>query len=78
MAETIETDFHFALIKHTMTVEGGYIPVPMGAGLGIEVDEALARAHPFTGTGLHLQMQTGPVSYHEANIFEGGAPSKPV
>ncbi|SMY08431.1 mandelate racemase/muconate lactonizing enzyme family protein [Flavimaricola marinus] len=78
MAETIETDFHFALIKHTMRVEGGYIPVPTGAGLGIEVDEALARAHPYTGTGLHLQMQTTPVSYHEANIFEGGAPSKPV
>lgn len=76
MAETIETEFHFALINQTMSVEGGYIPVPTGAGLGIDVDEALARAHPYTDTGLHLQMQTDPVSYHEANVFEGGAPSK--
>ena len=77
MAETIETPYHSALIKGTLTLEGGYIPVPQGAGLGIEVDEALARAHPFKGDGLHLQMQEAPVSYHEVNVFEGGAPSIP-
>ena len=76
MCETIETDFHYALIKNSFEVEGGYIPVPTAPGLGIEVDEALARAHPFTGTGLHLQAQEAPVSYHEENVFEGGAPSK--
>ena len=76
MAETIETDFHQNLIKGGLTVEDGYIPVPTGPGLGIEVDEDLARAHPYTDDGLHLQMTEAEVSYHEANIFEGGAPPK--
>jgi galactonate dehydratase len=74
MAETIETPFHDALIKGSIRVEGGQITPPTGAGLGIEFDEALARAHPFKGTGLHLQMQQAAVSYHDANVFEGGAP----
>jgi len=76
MAETIETDFHFALIKNSLSVEGGYIPVPTAAGLGIDVDEDLALAHPYDGDGLHLQMQNEPISYHEVNNFAGGAPVK--
>ncbi|MBI1415899.1 MAG: mandelate racemase/muconate lactonizing enzyme family protein [Limimaricola sp.] len=76
MAETIETPFHDALIKGTIRVEGGYIPVPDAPGLGIEVDEALARAHPYSGDGLHLQMQEGPIGYHGVNVFAGGAPVK--
>ncbi len=76
MAETIETPFHSALIKNTIQVEGGYIELPKGPGLGIDFDEALARAHPLTDTGLHLQMQEGPISYHEVNNFAGGAPVK--
>lgn len=76
MAETIETDFHFALIKGGLSVDGGYIPVPTAPGLGFDFDEDLARAHPYDGDGLHLQMQSAPVSYHEENIFEGGSPPK--
>ena len=76
MAETIETPFHSALIKNTIRVEGGYIELPTGPGLGIDFDEALARAHPLTDTGLHLQMQEAPISYHHANNFAGGAPVK--
>ncbi len=76
MAETIETPFHSALIKNTIRVEGGYIELPTGPGLGIDFDEALARAHPLTDTGLHLQMQEAPISYHDANNFAGGAPIK--
>jgi len=76
MAETIETPFHNALVKNSLTVEGGYIPVPTAAGLGIEVDEDLARAHPYTDDGLHLQMQEEAISYHEINTFAGGAPVK--
>jgi hypothetical protein len=44
--------------------------------LGIDVDEALARAHPLTDDGLHLQMQQDPISYHAPNLFAGGAPPK--
>jgi len=76
MAETIETPFHNGLIKNTLTVENGYIPVPTAPGLGIEVDEDLARAHPYTGGGLHLEMQEGPIGYHDINTFAGGAPVK--
>ena len=76
VAETIETPFHAALIKDGLTVKGGYIGVPEGPGLGIEVDEELARAHPYDGEGLHLQMQEAPISYHGPNVFEGGAPPK--
>lgn len=76
MAETIETPFHHALIKGGLAVENGFIEVPDAPGLGIEVDEGLARAHPYTDTGLHLEMTEAPVSYHEANVFEGGAPAR--
>jgi L-alanine-DL-glutamate epimerase-like enolase superfamily enzyme len=76
--ETIETDFHSALIKSSIRVEDGYITPPDAPGLGIEVDEALARAHPYTGTGLHLEMQDAPCNYTDGNNFEGGAPAKPA
>jgi L-alanine-DL-glutamate epimerase-like enolase superfamily enzyme len=74
MAETIETPFHDALIGGTIRVEEGYVSPPGEPGLGIAFDEDLARAHPFTGDGLHLQMQEAEVSYAEANVFAGGAP----
>ena len=76
MAETIETLFHSALIKNSIKIEDGYIPIPTGPGLGIDFDEDLARAHPYTGEGLHLQMQEDPISYRGVNTFEGGAPVK--
>lgn len=76
MAETIETPFHSALIKGGITVEGGFITPPDTPGLGIEVDEALARAHPFDGDGLHLEMQDAPCDYVNGNSFAGGAPLK--
>jgi hypothetical protein len=74
MAETIETPFHDALIRGAIRVEEGYIRPLEAPGLGIEVDEELARAHPFTGTGLHLQMQEAEVDYRGEAIFGGGAP----
>jgi galactonate dehydratase len=76
MAETIDTPFHMDLIKNRLHIENGYVNVPTTAGLGIDFDEDLARAHPLTDTGLHLQMQETPISYHSVNTFEGGAPVK--
>lgn len=75
MCETIETPFHDALIKGAIRVEDGFITPPEAPGLGIEVDEDVARAHPFTGDGLHLQMQEEPCDYARGNNFEGGAPA---
>ncbi|SFT34479.1 mandelate racemase/muconate lactonizing enzyme family protein [Sedimentitalea nanhaiensis] len=75
MAETIETPFHSALIKSSIRVENGFVIPPLAPGLGIEVDEDLARAHPWTGTGLHLEMQETPCDYAKGNAFQGGAPA---
>ncbi len=76
MAETIQTggDFHLDLIKHTIQWDSGYIIAPTAPGLGIEFDEELARANPWTGDGLHLEMQDEPCRYDAPNWFAGGAP----
>ncbi|WP_417733380.1 mandelate racemase/muconate lactonizing enzyme family protein [Roseovarius sp.] len=76
MAETIETGFHHDLIKGAIRVEDGFILPPESPGLGIEVDEDLARAHPYGGAGLHLEMQEAPCDYVDGNAFAGGAPVK--
>ncbi|MDW3116882.1 MAG: mandelate racemase/muconate lactonizing enzyme family protein [Roseovarius pacificus] len=76
MAETIETPFHDALIKGSLRVENGFVTPPEAPGLGIDIDEALARAHPYEGSGLHLEMQKTPCDYVNGNAFEGGAPSE--
>lgn len=73
MTETIETPFHDGLIKGSIRVDNGFIKAPREAGLGIEVDEDFARAHPFDGDGLHLEMQDDPCKYQSHNRFLGGA-----
>lgn len=74
MVETIETPFHRQLIKGAIRVEDGFVHAPTEPGLGIEVDEDLARAHPFRGHDLHLNMQDDPCDYVNGNSFAGGAP----
>ncbi|MDB0052389.1 mandelate racemase/muconate lactonizing enzyme family protein [Ascidiaceihabitans sp.] len=76
MCECIETPFHDQLIKGSIRVEDGSITPPTAPGLGIEVDEALARAHPYIDDGLHLEMQEAPCDYVNGNSFAGGAPIK--
>jgi len=63
IAETIETSFHQQLIRNSIQVEGGFVQAPQVPGLGIDVDEELARAHPYEGENLHLQMQDNPCDY---------------
>ena len=72
--ETIETKFHDELIKGTIKVDEGYVKAPEAPGLGIDVDEDLARQNPFDGDGLHLMMQDEPCDYKNGNFFLGGAP----
>ena len=76
MCECIETPFHDQLIKGSIRVEDGFITPPTAPGLGIDVDEALARAHPYNDDGLHLEMQETPCDYVNGNSFAGGAPIK--
>ena len=76
LVETIQTggDFHLELIKHSIVWKDGYILAPTAPGLGIDFDEDLARANPYLGTGLHLEMQEAPCDYSHGNNFLGGAP----
>ncbi|PWE32104.1 isomerase [Maritimibacter sp. 55A14] len=76
MVETIGTGdgFHAALIGHTIAWEDGFVRPPDAPGLGIAFDEDLARAHPYTGDRLHLEMQEAPCNYSRENTFQGGAP----
>jgi len=63
IAETIETSFHQQLIRNSIQVEGGFVQAPQAPGLGIDIDEELARAHPYEGENLHLQMQDESCNY---------------
>jgi galactonate dehydratase len=51
--------FYADLIKGGIRWEDGYVIPPTAPGLGIELDEAVAEAHPYTGDELHLEMQPG-------------------
>jgi 2-dehydro-3-deoxyphosphogalactonate aldolase len=61
--ESIETwgGFHARILKKPIRWEDGHVMLPTGPGLGIELDEEVALAHPYTGTGLHLEMTNHPV-----------------
>ena len=61
--ESIETfgGFHAELLVKPIRWENGYVIVPTEPGLGIELNEAVAIAHPYTGERLHLEMINHPV-----------------
>jgi galactonate dehydratase len=52
--------FHGEIVKGVRW-EDGYVIPSDEPGLGIEFDEDLARAHPYTGNELHLEMTVGEV-----------------
>jgi 2-dehydro-3-deoxyphosphogalactonate aldolase len=52
--------FHAELLKAPLRWEGGYLIPPTEPGLGVELDEEIARAHPYTGDELHLDMTERP------------------
>ena len=73
MVEAIETPFHEALVTGRPKVEEGFVTAPTAPGLGNELNDALARAQAYGGTGLHLQMQEAPCDWKNGNAFAGGA-----
>lgn len=62
--ESIETwgGFHADILKTPMRWEDGYVIPPTEPGLGIELDVDVARAHPYTGSRLHLEMGETPLT----------------
>ena len=57
--------FHAELLKTPLRFENGHTLVPSEPGLGVELDEEVARAHAFDGDGLHLEMVANPVDYRD-------------
>ncbi|MGD2060190.1 MAG: enolase C-terminal domain-like protein, partial [Acidimicrobiia bacterium] len=53
--------FHADILKTPVTWENGYVIPPTAPGIGVELDEDVARAHPYTGDGLHLDMTEHPI-----------------
>ena len=72
MLETIETDFHKSLVQSPITVEAGHITPPGTPGLGVTLNEDVARANPYKGDRLHLEPVKEPYSYDQENWFSGG------
>ncbi len=53
--------FHTRLLKKPIRWEEGYVIPPTAPGLGVELDEDMARAHPWTGNDLHLVPAYRPI-----------------
>ena len=52
--------FHAEILTTPIQWEDGYVIPPTAPGLGVELDEAVALAHPYTGAELHLEMGEVP------------------
>ena len=57
--------FHAGILKKPMQWQDGYVIVPDAPGLGVELNEEVALAHPYTGTDLHLLPRFAPVAVNE-------------
>jgi galactonate dehydratase len=52
--------FHAEILKKPITWEDGFVIPPDSPGLGVELDEAVALAHPYEAVELHLEMGEVP------------------
>ena len=64
--------FHAKLLDHPIQWEDGYVIPSTRPGLGHNLNEDVAKAHPYDGDRLHLEMQDSPYDYSEENRFAGG------
>lgn len=64
--------FHAELLDHPIRWEEGYVIPSDRPGLGHELREDVAEAHPYEGERLHLEMQDSPYDYSNENRFAGG------
>ena len=72
--EAIQTfgGFHAELLDHPIEWQDGYVIPSDRPGLGHNLNEEVARAHPYEGDRLHLEMQDTPYNYSSENRFAGG------
>ena len=52
--------FHSEILKKPMMFEDGHVIPPTAPGLGVELNDEVALAHPYTDTPLHLEMTQHP------------------
>ena len=57
--------FHAEILKTPMQWEDGWVIPPTAPGLGVELDEDVARAHSFSGDTLHLGMEYRPIYFSD-------------
>jgi len=55
--------FHAELLQRPIAWEAGYVQVPTGPGLGVELDLEVVAAHPYDGDALHLTAHDAPLGY---------------
>jgi L-alanine-DL-glutamate epimerase-like enolase superfamily enzyme len=53
--------FHARILERPVRWEEGYVIPPTEPGLGVELNEAVALQHPYTGHALHLDMAGQPI-----------------
>lgn len=63
LLESIQTwgGFYSQILKKPIVWQDGYVIPSTEPGLGVELDEEVALAHPYTGKRLHLEMTDEPV-----------------
>jgi 2-dehydro-3-deoxyphosphogalactonate aldolase len=61
--ESIKTfgGFHADILETPLRWEDGYIIPPEEPGIGVKLNEDVARAHPYDGKLLHLEMEQRPL-----------------
>ena len=57
--------FHSKILKEPVKWDDGYVLPPNKPGLGVELNEDVALAHPYSGSSLHLDVQFEPVMIKE-------------
>ena len=53
--------FHAEILKKPVRWDSGYVIPPKEPGLGVELNEDVALAHPYTENALHLEMEEKPI-----------------
>ena len=58
LLESIETGegFHAELLNSKIEWDNGYVIAPLDPGLGVELNEEVAKQNPYLGDELHLNM----------------------
>ena len=56
--------FHARVLNEPVRWEDGYVIPSPKPGLGVELNEEVALAHPYTDKALHLGMAQHPLGYY--------------